>query len=135
MATLTTFSATRFANSIKNVTINVRLDYQAINQCLKTIIENLSKKTSEEDRKKLQDAVLLLKASENKQFCLQLSGISDIYEVYGHMANACQIVNLLPFERFDLTSRIVDELKQWQIVWIITNAVTKSVGGLDTMRT
>ena len=63
---MTTFSATRFANSIKNVTINVRLDYQAINQCLKTIIENLSKKTSEEDRKKLQDAVLLLKASEKK---------------------------------------------------------------------
>ena len=32
---------------------------------------------------------------------MKLSGISDIYEQFGHIANICQIVDILPFERYD----------------------------------
>ena len=44
MASLTTFSKPRFANSIKNVTINVWQDYKAINKCLNDIEKTLGNK-------------------------------------------------------------------------------------------
>ena len=81
MKQLTTFSTTRFANSIKNVTINVRDDFRAIVKCLHNIENNLKSSSNQEDRKKATDAESLIAAIENKQFVLLLSGISGMKRI------------------------------------------------------
>ena len=41
---------------------------------------------------------------------LQLSGTSDLYENFGLIANMCQVVDSLPYERFD---RVMDAVKHF----------------------
>jgi cell division protein ZapA (FtsZ GTPase activity inhibitor) len=80
MASLTTFSKPRFADSMKNVTINVWQDYQAINKCLNDIEKILGKK--EEDKKTHQETVSILRAVKNRQFTLHFLGICNLYDVF-----------------------------------------------------
>ena len=82
MKQLTTFSTTRFANSIKNVTINVRQDFPAVVKCLHDIKNNFGNSQNEADRKKAMDAETLISAIENKQFALLLSGISGDFHYF-----------------------------------------------------
>ena len=112
MAKLANFSTTRFSNSIKNVTINVRKDFKAIIKCLHDIVKDLKDKPSTENNTKCEDAERILKAIENKQFVLYLSGISDLYEIFGEVANVCQTVDLLPHERYDITVAIIEKFKK-----------------------
>ena len=101
LATLTKFSKTRFANSIRGVTFNIRKDYQIIVKCLEKIIQERKDSIFLKEREKAADAKRILKKICTKKFVLELSGISDIYEVFGKVVNTCQIVDILPHERFD----------------------------------
>ena len=47
----------------------------------------------------------------NKKFVLELSGISDIYNVFGNVVNYCQEVDILPYERFDKVKEALSQLK------------------------
>ena len=111
LASLTKFSKTRFANSIRNVTINIRKDFEIIVKCLEKIIEDKSDNANAKEREKATDAENMLNRITNKKFVLELSGISDVYEVFGKIVNTCQIVDILPFERFDAVRKAVDELE------------------------
>ena len=112
LASLTKFSKTRFANSIRNVTINIRKDFQVIVDSLKKIIDENKDSTIAKKREKATDAEHILKKITNKKFVLHLSGISDVYEVFGKVVNTCQIVDILPFERYDAVKKSVAELKE-----------------------
>ena len=101
MRALQNFSTTRFANSIRQVTINLREDFLAVVKCLLAIEKDLENNPSTQNNEKLADARRLLKAVNNKQFALELSGISDVYNQFGHLVNIVQKVNLLPWERYD----------------------------------
>ena len=70
LATLTKFSKTRFANSIRNVTINIRKDFQIIVDCLRKIVEENKDSTIAKNRDKSADAEQILKKICNKKFVL-----------------------------------------------------------------
>ena len=112
LASLTKFSKTRFANSIRNVTINIRKDFLIIVNCLKKIIDEKNDSTIAKEREKAADTERILRKICNKKFVLQLSGISDVYEVFGKIVNYCQLVDILPFERFDKVKEAIAELKE-----------------------
>lgn len=101
MRALQTFSTTRFANSIRQVTINLRLDFAAVITCLLKFERDLENSTTTQNRDKLADVRRLLKLINNKQFTMELSGISDLYDQFGKLVNIVQQVNLLPWERYD----------------------------------
>ena len=111
LASLTKFSKTRFANSIRKVTINIMKDFEVIVKCLKKILYENKDSNIAKDREKAADAQNILKRITNNKFVLQLSGISDVYEVFGKIVNSCQIVDILPFERHDAVMKAVSELK------------------------
>ena len=111
LASLTKFSKTRFANSICGVTINIRKDFLIIVNCLKKIIDEKKDSKIAKEREKAADAKQILKKVSNKKFVLELSGISDVYEVFGKVVNTCQLVDILPFERFDKVNKAIAELK------------------------
>ena len=111
IASLTKLSKTRFANSIRNVTINIRKDFQIIIQCLKKIVDEKKESPISKEREKSADAERILKKICTKKFVLELSGISDIYGVFGKIVNTCQIVDILPYERHDEVKKAIAELK------------------------
>ena len=90
----------------------MRKDFKAIIKCLHDIEKELKDKPSTENKAKYEDAVRIIKAIENKQFALYLSGISDLYELFGEVANVCQTVDLLPHERYDKTVDIIEKFKK-----------------------
>ena len=63
-------------------------------------------------RDKSADAEQILKKICTKKFVLELSGISDVYDVFGKIVNICQEVDVLPYERFDKVNKAVAELKE-----------------------
>ena len=111
LASLTKFSKTRFANSIRKVTINIRKDFQIIMNCLKKIINEKEDSSISKDRDKAADAKQILRKISSKKFVLELSGISDIYDVFRKVVNTCQLVDILPFERFNHVKKAIGELK------------------------
>ena len=111
LASLTKFSKTRFANSIRNVAINIRKDYQIIVECLKKIITENKDSPIAKMREKASDAEQILKKIKNKAFVLRLSGICDVYHIFGKVVNTCQIVDILPHKRYDSVKKAVAELK------------------------
>ena len=113
MRQLANFSTTRFANSIRKVTQNVREDFHPVVQSLLKIEKELDGKSGAENKEKLADARRLIKAIFNKDFALKLSGISDLYEVFGQLANEVQTVDLLPFERYDRCHQVI---KKFQVM-------------------
>ena len=110
MAQLVTFQTTRFANSIRLVVINVRADYEAIIQCLIKIQEYFCHSSDSKDQEKRNDARRLQGLIQNKRFCLHLSGLADIYDMFGTFVNMVQKVNVLPYERYDNSMKVLDKM-------------------------
>ena len=100
MRNLKTFSTTRFPNSVRAVFDTLIDDFKAVVKCLENIAYN-ENDTGTEARKRADDAKGILRRILSKSFVLQLSGTSDLYENFGHVANLCQVVDTLPFERYD----------------------------------
>ena len=110
MAQLVTFQTTRFANSVRLVVINVRADYEAIVACLIKIQETFRNSSDSKDQEKRNDATRLLDLIRNKRFCVHLSGLSDIYNIFGTFVNVVQKVNVLPHERYDSSIKVLDKM-------------------------
>ena len=101
MASLVNFQLTRFANSIRFVVINIRLDYEAIVAALEKLHKFSMNSCNAKAQEHSRDALRMLNLIRNKQFCLHLSGLSDIYDLFGLFVNEIQKVNVLPHERYD----------------------------------
>eukprot|EP00112_Aurelia_sp_Birch-Aquarium-sp1_P022977 Seg6674.3 transcript_id=Seg6674.3/GoldUCD/mRNA.D3Y31 product="hypothetical protein" protein_id=Seg6674.3/GoldUCD/D3Y31 len=94
------YSETKFANHCAGVYKQLWKDYPAIIvTCEETQLEK--SQGSARDRQKAEEARILKNQLFNKQFVTRLSGICDIYSVFGHGVNVLQIVDILPHERFD----------------------------------
>ena len=68
LASLTKFSKTRFANSIRGVTINIRKDYQIIVKCLEKIIQERKDSIFLREKEKAADAKRILNKICTKKF-------------------------------------------------------------------
>ena len=110
MAQLVTFQTTRFANSIRLVVINLRTDYEAVVHCLIKIQDYLKHSSDSKDVEKRNDAKRLLNLIKNKRFCMHLSGLADIYNMFGMFVNVVQKVNVLPHERYDGAVQVLDTM-------------------------
>ena len=94
------FSETRFANHARKVYTSFREDFPAIIRTLEEVqLENMD--GSSDDRKKATNASNLSNKMLNKRFTTILSGLCDIYEVFGHGVNILQTVDMLPHDKFD----------------------------------
>ena len=106
MRNLKTFSTTRFPNSVRAVFDTLIDDFPAVVKCLEGIANN--EDTGAEAHKKAADAEAISRKILSKSFILQLSGTADIYENFGHVANLAQVVDNLPYERYDNVMNAVD---------------------------
>ena len=107
MRNLKIFSTTRFPNSVRAVFDTLIDDFKPVVACLEDIIENNTGSSAEETTRR-DDAKAVLRKIKSKSFVLGLSGTSDVYENFGHIANLCQKVDILPHERYDSVMRGVD---------------------------
>ena len=92
------YSATRFANNVRQVYANFRKNFTAFIQCLertKTEMRDGNSKDRERAAKKFMHSIC------NFKFVLTLSSLIDIYDKYGELINVIQKVNSLPHERYD----------------------------------
>ena len=106
LANLNKFCDTRFANSVRFVFINIRKDFAAIKQCLYQIW-NCGKNGDSKDRDKAGDALRLHNSIVNKKFCMVLSGVADIYDMFGILVCLYQKVCIMPHERYDSFKNIM----------------------------
>ena len=81
-------------------------DYGAVVKCLEDIVE--CEDDGSEARKRSDEAKGILRKICSKSFVLKLSSTSDVYENFGMIANQCQVVDLLPHERYDNVMDAVD---------------------------
>ena len=95
MRNLKTFSVTRFPNSVRAVFDTLIDDFKAVVKCLEDIVKNEDDKGSE-GRKRATEAKVILRKILSKSFVLKHTGISDIYENFGLVANLCQVVEIVP---------------------------------------
>ena len=103
------FSETRFANSRRQVYVNILHEFPAIVSCLAEQITNGVIPTSDaRSREKAAKARELKGKILNVHFLLVLSGLADIYSQFGVVVNITQLVYLLPHERFDHFMKAVD---------------------------
>ena len=110
MAQLANFQTTRFANSIRFVVINVRADYETLLRCLVKIQDNLKNSGDSKDQEKFRDARRLHDLIKNKKFCMNLSGLTDVYDEFGSFVNVIQKVNVLPHERYDGAMKVLAKI-------------------------
>ena len=109
---LVKFSETRFANSRRQVYINIHHDLPAIITCLEEkILLSHQNPTDGKLREKASEAKELKGKLLNVRFLLTLAGCADIYDQYGKIVNVTQIVNLLPHERLELFTKEVNVLQ------------------------
>ena len=106
MKKLTNFQITRFANSVRSVFINLRIDYLAVRLALVNVIASKESSSAVKDRRKAEEAKCVLRKINSWVFCLSLSGCADIYNVYGIFSNICQEVNL-PYKRLDQVQDVI----------------------------
>ena len=100
------FSETRFANHARKVYASFREDFPAIIRTLEEVqLENMD--GSSDERKKATNASDLSNTILNKRFTTILSGLCDIYEVFGHCVNILQTVDMLPHDKFDRFHSVV----------------------------
>ena len=92
---------TRFANSVRFVFINLRIDYSAVRLALVNVIASKENSSAVKDRSKAEEAKCDLRKINSQVFCLSLLRCADIYNVYGIISNICQDVNLPSHERLD----------------------------------
>ena len=78
---------------------------------LEKLVDEKKESPISKEREKSADAERILKKICTKKFVLELSGISDIYDVFGKIVNTCQIVDILPYERHDEVKKAIAELK------------------------
>ncbi|CAB4012781.1 Hypothetical predicted protein [Paramuricea clavata] len=105
------FSETRFANHARKLYVSFREDFPAIIRTLEEVqLENME--GNSDDRKKATHASDLSDKILNKRFTVILSGLCDIYEVFGHGVNILQTVDMLPHDKFDrFHSVVIEEIK------------------------
>ena len=92
------FSETKFANWVVVLYKDFYTVYPALLRTLEETKENLREGGEKEKAKnadELQGRIL------NLTFALSLSFLIDIYNIYSQISKLLQIVNILPFERFD----------------------------------
>lgn len=113
---LVKFSETRFANSRRQVYINIHHDLQALVTCLEDKVALSYQSPSDGKlREKANEAKQLLGKLLNVRFLLTLAGCADVYGQYGKIVNVAQIVNLLPHERLELFLKevnVLDKMKK-----------------------
>ena len=107
MKKLTNFQMTRFANSVRFVFINLRIDYSAVRLALVNVIASKENSSAVKDRSMAEKAKCVLRKINSSVFCLSLSGCADICNVYGIFSNICQEANLLPHERLDRVQDVI----------------------------
>lgn len=78
--------------------------------CLVKIQEHYKDSSDSKDVEKRNDAVRLLGLIKNKRFCMHLSGLADIYNMFGMFVNVVQKVNVLPHERYDSAIQVLDTM-------------------------
>ena len=107
MRQLTNFQATRFANSVRFVFINLCADYLPHREALSKLISQKEGSSDSDHRKK--ETTALRRTINLWEFCLCLSGCSDIYDLYGELANVCQKVDILPHEWYDKATALIEK--------------------------
>jgi len=110
MAQLANFQTTSFANSVRFVVINLRTDYEILLRCLVKIQDNLRDSGDNKDQEKFNDVKRLHDMIKNKRFCMNLSGLTDVYGEFGSFVNIIQKVDILPHERYDSAIKILDKM-------------------------
>ena len=106
------FSETRFANSRRQVYVNILHEFPAIVSCLEEQITNGVIPTSNaRSREKAVKARELKGKILNVDFLLVLSGLADVYSQFGVVVNISQLVHLLPHERYERFMKAVDHFQ------------------------
>ncbi len=86
--------------------------YTACYKLLRESTRRWSERRSKiKDRKKASEAAALLGQLHNIKFLLRISGLADIYNLYGKIINLLQTTNLLPHERFSKFKTEVQKMK------------------------
>ena len=98
---LAPFSETKFANSAAVVYFKMREEYPALVITLEEVKEDLFNGNSTE-RGKAEKAGEVQGGIMNYTFCLSLSALVDIYNIFGSISKILQIINLLPHERYQM---------------------------------
>lgn len=97
------FSETRFANSRRQVYINIHHEFPAIISCLEEqILDGVKRNSDARAREKAHKARELKGKILNVYFLFLLSGLADLYGQFGVVVNIAQMVHLLPHERYEL---------------------------------
>ena len=107
MRSFVNFQATRFANSVRFVFINWRKDYHAVVVSLANFVERKVNSSNADDRDKVEGGKVVKRTINSWDFCLSLSGCSDIHDLYGAFPNVCQEVDLRPYERYDRAHALI----------------------------
>ena len=111
---LVNFSATRFANSKRLVFKKLLRNIEPILVVLETDIERAT--ANKNNGCEATDSTLQEKGKEareirgrlrNQETLLQLSGVTDIYLLYGKLINISQMYSLLPHQRLDLLNGVL----------------------------
>lgn len=102
------FSGTRFANHCAKVYQSLRKDYPGLIITLEeTQLSNAG--GDSKAREKANTAAQIKASLLNKKFALRLSGLCDLYAVFGHAVNILQKVNILPHEKYDLFIKCISD--------------------------
>ena len=75
MKKLTNFQMARFANSVRFVFINLRIDYSALRLALMNVIASKENSSAVKDRNKAEEAKCILGKFNSWVFCLSLQAV------------------------------------------------------------
>ena len=90
MKKVTNFQMTRFANSVRFVFMNIRVDYEAVRQSLSDVIVSKESSSNSKDKAKAEEARCIRQKIDSWVFSLSLSGCADLYNAFGCLTNVCQ---------------------------------------------
>ena len=105
----TTLPETRMANYKYVVLQNFDKDLHPMNVRLETIQVEKCEGNSK-DRQDADNAAVMRSKIYNRLFLLKLTGMCDIYNVYGHITNILQEVDKLPYEKYDKFESLIKKL-------------------------
>ena len=105
-------SDTRFANHGSKVLKSLLNDLPVIIERYKEIKNENIASNVQKKRDKGIHASNMLKKIDNKKFILSLTGLVDIYSHFSAIVSELQVVNKLPFERFDKFNNLCNDLKK-----------------------
>ena len=110
LTSFVSFSETRFANSRRQVYINIHHKFPAIITCLEDQILDAVKNSDAKTQDKGDQARELKGKILKVHFLLNLSGLADVYGQFGAVINVAQMVHLLPHERHKMYMDAVGKL-------------------------